>query len=126
MDPFIRERRVKTEEVKGQKAMDEIYAGLIALNGVERVAVRPPDRLRVAYDLMKVRLVDTDRTLSRLGHPLAHGLLHRMWRGWIGYTEQNMRDHLRTPPQPCCANPQLLEGSECRVCGRSTKRHRPR
>lgn len=127
MDPVIKKRQLKTANPTGRSDEDAIRTGLVALDGVERVEVRPPDRINVVYDMMQVNLKKIDRTLSRLGHPLDGGLLRRIRRGWIGYTEQNMRDHLRTPPQPCCANPQLVaDDDRCKVCGNPTPRHRPR
>jgi hypothetical protein len=116
MDTFIKTRRFKIRTFQDGDAAETIRAGLLNLQGMRRVEVRPPDHLLVEYDLMRVKLRDIDVALERLGHPIAQGLLRRIWKSWIGFTEDNTVDNLRAPVAPCCANPELTKGTECKLC----------
>jgi hypothetical protein len=112
MDPLIKKRRFKVAGIQDRETSETIRAGLSALQGVERVAVQPPDHLLAEYDLMQVKLRDIGDALARLGHPMAPGFFRRIWKGWIGFTEDNVADNLRAPISPCCSNPRLNEDKE--------------
>lgn len=124
MEPLIKKRRFRVKNALGRKQAETIDVGLSALQGMKRVEVQPPDHVLVEYDLMKINLREIDNNLLHLGHPIAKGLLRRMWKGWIGFTEENEYDNQRSPTMPCCAHPQVVEDNECKICGaRATKRH---
>ena len=117
MEPYFKNRRLRLAQGVAGEALEKVRAGLSALPGVVHVAVHPPDRLLVEYDLMQVKLRAIEGALVRMGHPLAMGLLGRIWRSWLGFTEDNVQDNLSDPPVAvCCANRKVTDDDKCAAC----------
>ncbi len=116
MDPAIKRRRFKIKGFRSGESTETVRAAVSTMNGIRRVEIRPSDRLFVEYNLLQVKLRNIDAVLSRLGHAIAPGVLRRIWKAWIGFTEDNMADNLNVPVSPCCSNPHLNERKECSSC----------
>ena len=119
MDPAIKRRRFKIKDFRSGESTEPIRAAVSAMHGILRVEMQPPNHLFVEYNLLQVKLRNIDAVLSSLGHPIAPGLFRRIWKAWIGFTEDNMADNLNAPTSPCCSNPQLSDHKECSSCALS-------
>ncbi len=61
-------------------------------------------RLRVRYDLRRLRFDDVLALLAAAGGPAAGGLMHRLRLGWVRFNEANRLDQADIVHQ-CCGKP---------------------
>ena len=81
----------------------EWEAELGELRGVRRAAV-DADRgdIFIEYDLLEIKEEEIERWLVDAGFVLDKGIVERVKRGWIHFTEENELDALRSKPRSCC------------------------
>ncbi|MBF0417771.1 MAG: heavy-metal-associated domain-containing protein [Magnetococcales bacterium] len=83
-----------------------ITEGLIAMKGVVRVdADWQRSRITVTYDLKQVRLEALEKVLTEIGFPPDPGLIHRLWRAWWRFVDQNTLDHCEHRGACCSRSP---------------------
>jgi|GEM_PF-3013374 len=95
----------------GAAEADRIRETLEAFSGVGAVMTAPESgRVRVTYDLAKVRLVELEEALRAAGFAPAGGWWPRLKRAWTGFVEENVGGSDYAGGS-CCGTPPDEEGS---------------
>ncbi len=95
-DPeFIKEREIHfTENRPGEDQAAAAAELLRGIDGVDSVEVSASGRLRLQYDLRRISLEVIEDALAELGFGLDEGLMARVQRALVYYSEETQRANL--------------------------------
>ena len=107
MTTIIKNRKLEVKDLTSEEMKADMICCLKELSGVIDVDVLPENKVRIKYDLMRIRFSQITKRLHQHGFVLTQGVIQKIKQGWIGFTEQNEYDSMNAPASPCCSNPQL-------------------
>lgn len=98
----LKHHHIKFKQVPGRTAL-ELAPFLKEMKGINRVVVEM-DKCDafVEYDLEVCKEEDIEKSMVEAGFVLDEGIMQKLKRGWIHYTEENELDALETKPHSCC------------------------
>ncbi len=105
MDEIIKKRTIKVEGMTCEGCEKKINDTISNLKGVKQVKADKAGEVHLQYNLLKIKLEDIEKQITKLGYNLSNKLVDKMKRGWIHNTEQNEYDTMTAPAAPCCSNP---------------------
>ncbi|MCL4215761.1 MAG: hypothetical protein KJ052_01955 [Candidatus Hydrogenedentes bacterium] len=108
MNELIKTRTLSVRETAEAKTVNELAEVLTGVPGVKKVELDNGAKVRVQYDLAKVRWHQICDVAGDLGFMIPNGFWPRWRRGWIDFTETNEYDNMSTGPAPCCSNPEKI------------------
>ena len=105
MPEILKKRTISVHESTNTKDLPHLRDVLATFLGVKAVELIGPGKLRIEYDLAKLRFGQIEDNIHALGFTLSAGLLARWKRSWIAFTEENEYNNMMAKPAPCCSNP---------------------
>jgi hypothetical protein len=105
-DPLVVTRIVALGGAPTDVEIATVASALAALPGMHAVQVgHGGRRVKVSYDLRRLRLDDVEKTAAAAGGVPARGLFAALWRNWAAFTEENKLACVRAEVRPCCSRP---------------------
>jgi len=90
----------KTDRAHGHGGLEE---ALLEVKGVKRVVVEyDKGDVFVEYDIEECTETVIEKVIQDAGLVLDDSITQRIKRGWIHYTEDNIRDNLHVKTPSCC------------------------
>lgn len=105
MPEILKKRTVLVHESTNTKGVTHLRDVVATFPGVKEVELVGPGKLRLQYDLAKLRFAQIEDNINALGFTLSDGLLARWRRSWIAFMEENEYNNMMAKPAPCCSNP---------------------
>ncbi len=105
MVEMIKKRTLSIRNVRKTEGENNLCEVLEGIPGAIEAKFTGPERLRIQYDLTKLRFGQIEENIRVSGFELADGFLARWKRSWIYFTEENEYNNMMAGPTPCCSNP---------------------
>ena len=105
METTIKKRTIQVGGLTCEGCNSRITDELKKMDGINQVSADNNGTVQVEYNLRKTNLKNIEETIENLGYTTSAGLLERIKRGWINFTEQNEFDNIAHPSTSCCSIP---------------------
>lgn len=108
MDEVIKKRTIKVEGMTCEGCEKRINDALSKLQGVIEAKADKSGKVYVTYDLMKIKLINIEGEITKLGYSFPDKLLPKMKHSYIHDSEATEFENMNLPDAPCCSNPDAL------------------